>query len=339
MKRCLQIEHLNFRSGKFENHSINKNPCKYTNKYLPNIFPVYKRPRLETNSFEMSLTILPAWVQRSTTTPLVMSVYSIIEFVCGLERNNARLYYIRLLEKDDTKDELLSFCRTQKIDGRGKETPVVDAHGSMQLIMMLRGKNASIFRKAAADLVTRYFAGDVTLAQEVQHMAQTSFPGKDFFVDSVNQHRREEEAVPDRKRVRTDFGTHGMYKTTYQMLMDMVSRCKDTSSDIRLRYFQPNAYVNMFCTKAVTGFAPRDIVNMTGVHKDRVRDLFNPHHEALIVVVQQDIIASLEKFVNGGLTFALFEVIVKETFDFYDDMRRKRHPEKFILHPKLPLLE
>ncbi len=52
--------------------------------------------------------------------------------------------------------------------GRGqRDTPVADARGIVEVIMILPGRAAGQVRKAAADVMVRYLGGDPSLVQEV----------------------------------------------------------------------------------------------------------------------------------------------------------------------------
>ncbi len=50
-----------------------------------------------------------------------------------------------------------------------KNTPVADVRGIVQIVMLMRGKQAARIRQQAAELLVRYLGGDVALPG--------SFPG------------------------------------------------------------------------------------------------------------------------------------------------------------------
>ena len=59
-------------------------------------------------------------------------------------------------------------CTYFKFSGRGqRETPVTDAEGITQIIMLLPGRAAAIARQSAANVVVRYLGGDVSLVGEI----------------------------------------------------------------------------------------------------------------------------------------------------------------------------
>ena len=63
---------------------------------------------------------------------------------------------------------MLATCASFKFSGRGQvATPVTDAKGIVEIIMVLPGQTAARVRKAAADVVVRYLGGDPQLLEEV----------------------------------------------------------------------------------------------------------------------------------------------------------------------------
>ena len=55
-----------------------------------------------------------------------------------------------------------------KFAGQGqRETPVTDAGGIAEVIMLLPGRAAVSFRKEAASVVVRYLGGDLSLVEEI----------------------------------------------------------------------------------------------------------------------------------------------------------------------------
>ena len=59
-------------------------------------------------------------------------------------------------------------CSHFKFKGRGQRgTPVTDAKGVIEIIMLLPGATAAKVRRQAAELLCRYLGGDLALADEV----------------------------------------------------------------------------------------------------------------------------------------------------------------------------
>ena len=55
-----------------------------------------------------------------------------------------------------------------RFTGRGqRDTPVADARGIVEVIMILPGRAAGHIRKAAADVMVRYLGGDLSLVEEI----------------------------------------------------------------------------------------------------------------------------------------------------------------------------
>ena len=69
----------------------------------------------------------------------------------------------------ESHPELLTFCEHYNFqsDGRGLATPVTNAYGIIQVILVLPGRAAAGLRKTVADLLVRYIGGDTTLVEEI----------------------------------------------------------------------------------------------------------------------------------------------------------------------------
>ena len=64
--------------------------------------------------------------------------------------------------------EVHTICTNFKFPGRGqRDTPVTDAEGITQIIMLLPGRAAAIARQSAANVIVRYLGGDTSLVQEI----------------------------------------------------------------------------------------------------------------------------------------------------------------------------
>lgn len=75
--------------------------------------------------------------------------------------------FFRLKEK---YPEDVSLCTYYKFPiGQGqKDTPIVDANALVQILMIIPGEKACIFRSKAAKILVRYLGGDLTLFPEIQ---------------------------------------------------------------------------------------------------------------------------------------------------------------------------
>ena len=121
---------------------------------------------------------LPDWVRH---TDHLVSVFDVIQFVYGFEDSaNARTYWRRLL-LEDTEKEIGTWCTFSRFNGKGKKTPVVDGVGLNHLLMLLKGKRAAEFRKGAADILSRYFAGDQTMHDDIDAIHASDNPMRIFY--------------------------------------------------------------------------------------------------------------------------------------------------------------
>ena len=104
-----------------------------------------------------------------------LSVIDIISVMCGQTTHNAAQTWRRFPE--NYKNELETFCSQYKFKGRGqREQPVIQFQGALKLMMWLPGEQAKKFRSKAAEILTRYYAGDKTLLNDVWANAQSKQP-------------------------------------------------------------------------------------------------------------------------------------------------------------------
>ncbi len=104
-------------------------------------------------------------LRRTAEVPPRVSVYDVLGAVTKCPDNHCRMLWHRLLE---TYPEVATICCDFKFPGRGqRQTPVTDAEGITQIIMLLPGRAAAIARQSAANVVVRYLGGDVSLVREI----------------------------------------------------------------------------------------------------------------------------------------------------------------------------
>jgi hypothetical protein len=96
--------------------------------------------------------------------------------VCDLNKKRANEKWERLPE--DSKQELTAFCGQFRFPGPGNPTPVpvITFKGVLRLIMLVSGEKAAMYRATMAKILQRYYAGDDTLAEEIQANAQSTAP-------------------------------------------------------------------------------------------------------------------------------------------------------------------
>ena len=78
---------------------------------------------------------------------------------------------------DDAKNELATFCRHFQFPGRGNRPElVITFKGALKLAMMVSGENAAKYRAAMVGILTRYYAGDGSLTDEIEANAVSTSP-------------------------------------------------------------------------------------------------------------------------------------------------------------------
>ena len=78
---------------------------------------------------------------------------------------------------DEVKNEVAEFLGKFQFPGKGnKPEPVIKFKGALKLVMLISGSKAALYRAAMAKILTRYYAGDGTLLEEVEANAQSSAP-------------------------------------------------------------------------------------------------------------------------------------------------------------------
>ena len=107
-------------------------------------------------------------IRRTSGTPLRISVVDVVAAIAEQTGANAGHYFERL---QNSHPEVCTSCTNFKFPGRGqKHTPVTDARGIVEIIMVLPGRYAARVRQQAAELLVRYLGGDPMLVDEVCRM-------------------------------------------------------------------------------------------------------------------------------------------------------------------------
>ena len=97
-------------------------------------------------------------VRKTAEVPPRVSVYDTIGALTGYPDDPSRGLFRRLL---DSYPEVGASCTYFKFPGRGqRDTPVTNAEGITQIIMLLPGRAAAIARSSAANVMVRYLGGD-----------------------------------------------------------------------------------------------------------------------------------------------------------------------------------
>ena len=104
-------------------------------------------------------------VRKTAESPPRVSVYDVLGAITGYAQGERYNLFQRLCEQFP---EVNTICTYFKFPGRGqRETPVTDAEGITQIIMLLPGRAAAVARQSAANVVVRYLGGDVSLVREI----------------------------------------------------------------------------------------------------------------------------------------------------------------------------
>ena len=121
-----------------------------------------------------------------------LSIRDIIMVMCDKNGNRAMETWAKIPQI--YKNEVTVYIGSFKFKGRGqKEQPVIQFQGALKLMMWLPGEQAKKFRSQAAEILTRYYAGDKTLLGEVWANAQSKQPINEAAREALDDGDREEE--------------------------------------------------------------------------------------------------------------------------------------------------
>jgi hypothetical protein len=104
-----------------------------------------------------------------------LSIRDLIMAISKKDANQASEMWRRLAPefKEEVKACLFNF----KFPGPGqKDQPVITFPGALKLMMWLPGENAKQMRSKAAEILTRYYAGDPSLLKDIEANAQSASP-------------------------------------------------------------------------------------------------------------------------------------------------------------------
>lgn len=104
-----------------------------------------------------------------------LSIRDLIKCVCGKSGKRASEAWDRIAQS--TKDEVSAFCGIYQFPGqRQSSQPVITFVGALRLIMFLPGEAAKQHRSVMVDILRRYFAGDMSLFDELANNARSDSP-------------------------------------------------------------------------------------------------------------------------------------------------------------------
>ena len=108
-------------------------------------------------------------IRRTGEVPPRVSIIDVVAAITSHSQSNSAVTFARL--KEEYPDVVMNCSEARFPDARGhrgqKDTPVADAKGIAEIIMLLPGQQAARVRRQAAELLVRYLGGDLTLVEEV----------------------------------------------------------------------------------------------------------------------------------------------------------------------------
>ena len=104
-------------------------------------------------------------IRKTDEAPPRASVIAVIAALTGKNANHSAECLRELTQRyQEINDKIADF----KFSGQGQRiTPVSDAKGIVEVVMLLGGSHAALVRRQAADLLVRYLGGDPTIVDEV----------------------------------------------------------------------------------------------------------------------------------------------------------------------------
>ena len=104
-------------------------------------------------------------VRKTSQVPPRVSVIDVISAFLGVSGNVAAVTLGRLKSE---YPEVTSGCCDFKFKGRGQRgTPVACVRGIVEIVVLLPGRHAARVRRQAAELLTRFLGGDLSLVDEI----------------------------------------------------------------------------------------------------------------------------------------------------------------------------
>ena len=127
-------------------------------------------------------------IRKTAESPPRVSVIDVIILITGASRDESAHIHRRLCE---AFPDVSTFGTNFKFSGQGqRNTPVADAVGITQIVLLLPGRAAAAARQSAAGVIVRYLGGDVSLVAEIManHATQAELESDDpaaFFGQSL----------------------------------------------------------------------------------------------------------------------------------------------------------
>ena len=97
-------------------------------------------------------------IRKTNEVPPRVSVFDTFQVLLGIQQTCCTIIFQRLCREHEA---VLTLCKNWKFPGeRQRPTPVADARGIVQIIMLLPCRAAAPVRAKAADVLVRYLGGD-----------------------------------------------------------------------------------------------------------------------------------------------------------------------------------
>lgn len=188
---------------------------------------------------------------RVTHDHLIYAVDLVI-VVSDLERNQAGLALRRVIEKN-----LLSIKMIERnTGGKGNaRTQLVNLKDALQLIMVLPGEMAKTVRAQIGDIMTKFFAGDESLVDQIHANASSTSPIAQMARESLGMTQGDDPVAVGFKRRREELELlkleeeiKGLAQNRVMTLQDKLEQIRDPVAnrlDERTRLMFQDAYMNM----------------------------------------------------------------------------------------------
>ena len=132
-----------------------------------------------------------------------LSARDVLMHICSTSNKQASQIWERLSE--EKKKELAPHLRSFQFPGKGQsEQPVLDFKGVLKLVMLVSGDKAALYRTAMVKILSRYYAGDDSLTDEIEANAQSASPIAQMARASLAAEQPVQELSLDFKRKREE---------------------------------------------------------------------------------------------------------------------------------------
>ena len=108
-------------------------------------------------------------IRKTDEEPPRISVIDVAVVITGKDARKAAQDISFVKERHPDVAQILGHVKFADARGRKgqKDTPVTDARGIVEILMLLPGHHAAMVRRKAAELLVRYLGGDMSLISEV----------------------------------------------------------------------------------------------------------------------------------------------------------------------------